>query len=172
MMKFAAQDGRKSNASFLKAVALRGLLAAFCWLVLTEGDAGYWGLALLVIAVTTLTSLMFVPVGSWRWRPLGLLRFLPYFAKQSLRGGIDVSRRAFHPRMPLNPGYVDFRFRLPKGPWRVFFVNVINLFPGTVVVRAEADRLRIHALDEAMPVEENLKDLEERVADLFGVELG
>jgi multicomponent Na+:H+ antiporter subunit E len=55
---------------------------------------------------------------------------------------------------------------------RVFFVNAINLQPGTVGVRIDGDRLRVHALDQSMPVEENLRDLEERVAGLFGVELG
>ncbi|CAN5120891.1 hypothetical protein BH23CHL1_BH23CHL1_22100 [soil metagenome] len=171
-MKIVARETPNTSASLLKAVALRGVLATLFWLVLTEGSADYWGLAVLVVALTTLTSLVFVPVASWRWRPMGLLRFLPYFAMQSLRGGIDVSRRAFHPRAPLDPGYVEHQFRLPEGPLRVFFVNAINLQPGTVGVRIEGDRLRVHALDQSMPVEENLRDLEERVAGLFGVELG
>lgn len=169
-MKIIARNSQETSAPLLKAVALRAVLVTLFWLVLTEGDTGYWGLALLVIGLTTLASLVFVPVASWRWRPMGLLRFLPYFVKQSLRGGIDVSRRAFHPRMPVNPGYIEYQIRLPAGPWRVFFVNALNLQPGTIGVRIDGDTLRVHALDESMPVEENLRELEERVAHLFGVE--
>jgi multicomponent Na+:H+ antiporter subunit E len=79
--------------------------------------------------------------------------------------------RAFNPRMPLQPGIVTYRLRLPDGPGRVFFANSVSLQPGSFVAGIEGDVLKVHALDTAMPIAENLRELEDRVAALFELEV-
>ncbi len=170
-MQLVVRPERESRTVLLRALAVRGLILACFWFILTEGDTRYWGFALLSIALAALVSLVVLPVGSWRWRAKGLLRFVPYFAEHSLRGGIDVSRRALHPEVPHTPGYVKYRFRLTDEPSRVFFVNAINLLPGTIATQIDGDVLRVHVLDTSMPVAKAMGSLEERVADLFGVDL-
>src|SRR5690606_37776560 len=105
------------------------------------------------------------------WSLTGFARFAPYFLWHSVLGGLDVSRRALHPRMPLNQDIVTHRFRLPPGPSRVGFVNAMNLQPGTLSVRIDGDRLQVHALDASPQVMEDLQALENHVAALFGIDL-
>ncbi|MBE0509552.1 MAG: Na+/H+ antiporter subunit E [Chromatiales bacterium] len=45
---------------------------------------------------------------------LGWLRFIPFFLLQSLLGGIDVARRAFHPRTPLSPTLIRYPLSLSE----------------------------------------------------------
>lgn len=159
------------STSLVKPAGIRFALFALAWMVLTGGSFDYWGLALLVIAAATLTSLLTMPAGAWHWSLSGLARFLPYFAWQSLRGGYDVSRRALLPGLPIQPGVVQYRLRLPEGAWRVFLVNTLNLMPGTAALNLEGDMLEVHALDCSGPVVDDIRSLEERVADLFGLTL-
>jgi multicomponent Na+:H+ antiporter subunit E len=114
-------------------------------------------------------SLLLVPPGSGVTMG-GLLRFVPYFVVHSLRGGFDVARRALHPRLPIDPGYHDHPLRLPDGAARTFFAALVGLLPGTLGVEIREGRLRVHVLDRKMPTAGTLRELEERVADLFGVE--
>jgi hypothetical protein len=41
--------------------------------------------------------------------------------------------------------------------------------PGTLSAQVDADAVRVHVLDPAMPWERTLDSLEERVADLFAL---
>jgi multicomponent Na+:H+ antiporter subunit E len=159
------------TAALVKSILLRLLFGGLIWIVLTGGVTDNWGFALLVVAAAVATSLYLMPVGCWRWNLSGLLRFLPYFIVKSVLGGIDVSLRAFNPRMPLQPGIVTYRLRLPEGPGRVFFANSVSLQPGSFVAGIEGDVLKVHALDTAMPIAENLRELEDRVAALFELEV-
>jgi multicomponent Na+:H+ antiporter subunit E len=149
---------------------LRGLVFGGLWWVLTEGVAYGWVLSVASIALAVAASLALVPPAAWRWRVGGLLRFVPFFIWQSVRGGIDVARRAFHPGLPIHPGTLDFPLRLPPGPARAFFAGTLSLLPGTLSTELRDDTVRIHTLDSRMPVAEQLRELEARVAELFGVE--
>jgi multicomponent Na+:H+ antiporter subunit E len=160
------------SPDLIKAAMLRFVLVGCIWVVLTGGSTSYWGLALGIVAAATAVSLVALPAGEWRWRLRGMLRFIPHFLGQSMLGGFDVARRALSPALPIQPGIVTYRMRMPPGPQQVFFVNTLSLQPGTAVVSIDGDRLTIHALDASVPVDETVSQVEERVAALFGVELG
>jgi len=102
---------------------------------------------------------------------LALLRFAPWFLQQSLRGGTDVARRAFSPSLPLDPAFVLYRIRLPDEGARIFFTNSISLLPGTFSARIEGSELCVHLLADSPDVVKKLGELEERVADVFGLRL-
>jgi multisubunit Na+/H+ antiporter MnhE subunit len=53
----------------------------------------------------------------------------------------------------------------------LFFCSAISLLPGTAVVAIAETKVCIHVLDASPRVEEELRELERRVAALFGVEL-
>lgn len=141
---------------------------ALCWWALTEGSSA-WAFGVPIILLALVSSFLINPSGHQFLR--GLPRFLGFFLLHSLRGGIDVARRALHPRMPLAPEVVDYPLRLQDQAARVLLVNTINLLPGTVVAELEAHRLRVHVLDHRLPVFESLRMVEERVADLFALSL-
>ena len=153
----------------LPRIAARAAIGIFLWWSLTEGDLSKWWIGALVIAAATAASLALQPVIGWR--PVGLIRLLPFFLRQSILGGVDVARRALHPRLPLDPVFLECHLRLPAGPARVLLANTMSLLPGTVSVELREDRLRLHVLDQAMPAVATLRALEERIAALFGLEL-
>jgi multicomponent Na+:H+ antiporter subunit E len=97
--------------------------------------------------------------------------FLPFFCLQSLRGGVDVAWRAFHPGLPIHPCLVHYPLRLRETPARVFMANVVSLLPGTLSADIDGDSLIVHALDGRLPVAEQLAVLESRVANVFRIAL-
>lgn len=143
-------------------------LFALLWWALTAG-AGGWGFGVMVVSLASATSLWLARPARRMMSLCGTLRFLPFFLGQSLRGGVDVAYRAFHPRLPIAPAWRLYPLRLPEGPARVFFLSAITLTPGTLSVEAEGDSLRIHVLDGRLPIERALGRLEARVAHAFAL---
>jgi len=148
---------------------LRLVLFSLVWWILTDGAMDSWPVGLPVVLVATLVSVMLMPPLSWSLR--GMLLFIPYFLWHSLRAGVDVARRAMHPQLPITPGLFDYRFRLPPGLPRVFMANTVSLLPGTLSVELGEEFLRVHVLDETGAINEELNLLENRLADIFGLEL-
>jgi multicomponent Na+:H+ antiporter subunit E len=148
----------------------RVVFFAAIWWLLTGGPAESWLLGAPAIALATWISLTL-----WSAPPLslvGIARFLPYFAVQSLSGASDVAVRALRPRMPLRPGLVRHRVRVPEGVCRVALANVISMLPGTLSADLIGDELVIHALDTGQDLHAMVIDLEPRIAAMFGVPLG
>jgi multicomponent Na+:H+ antiporter subunit E len=161
--------GNNSIRAVLYTALWRTLLFAALWWVLAGGAA--WGFGAPVIAAAVGVSLALQPVRRVRLRPWGMLRFAGYFLTQSPRAGLDVARRAFAPGLPLAPALLDFRLRLPEGPARTLLVNTMSLLPGTLSAGIEGNRLRLHVLDTQLPVEQELREVEARIAAMFGVDL-
>jgi multicomponent Na+:H+ antiporter subunit E len=143
---------------------------ALGWMVLTGGSRDNWTLAAIVVVAAAYVSLLSVPVGSFRLTAGGILRFLRYFLLYSARAGVDVAIRAFRrPDVP-DAGTFNYTTTLPEGITRRFFVASIALFPGSLGVDLDGDRVRAHVLDRSAEVEAQFRALERRVADLFGGE--
>lgn len=149
----------------------RAAFFAALWWLLTGGDAPSWVVGGPVALAATAVSLRLRPEQSWRWRLAGLLPMGWFFLRESVRGGFDVALRALRPSLPLKPGVLRFNTRLPAGSARPFFAGLISLLPGTLVVGIEEAAFEIHALEAGPGVEVELRELEQRVAALFGLEL-
>lgn len=157
-------------APLVRAAVIRLLLFVVLWVVLTEGRAHGWGVASLAIGSATIASLS-LRGPEPRWSIRGLLRFIPFFLLQSVRGGVDVALRAFHPALPIDPGVEEFRSRLPTARQRAALAAVIGLFPGTLAVRLDGERLSVHSLNRRLPVGDAVREVEARLANLFRAEL-
>lgn len=125
-------------------------------------------------ALSTRLGLRVEPSRGVRARPLELLRFLPFIAWQSLRGFLDVARRALHPRWTFRRyGQLETRCRLPRGPARLFFLDRVSLVPGAFAVETEGDSLILYLLDASPRLRASaladLRELEARVARVFGL---
>jgi len=147
----------------------RILLFAALWWVLTGGVAYSW-----LIGAPVVLACSWLSLALWTdtpFSPLGLARFLPWFAYQSLVGATDVALRAFNPRLPLHPGLVKHRLRLPSGASRVTLANVVSMLPGTLSADLVGEELVIHTIEVGKDMHAMVLDLEPRIAGLFGLPL-
>ena len=155
------------------ALAVRLAVLSALWATLVEGNPKGLAVGLLALPLAAWGSLVLEPPGRVRPRPLALLRFLPFCVWRALAGGLDVARRALQPRLPLSPGRLRTRSRLPRGPARFFLTSMVSLVPGTLAVEEEGDTLTLHLLDVSPPSKAaalaQLRDLEARVARVFGL---
>jgi len=152
-----------------RSVWFRAVAFTFMWWMLTAGSVNSWLVGAPVVLVATLISMVLVPPFSCS--VVGSVRFVPFFIWHSLRGGADVAWRAFHPKMPIAPGLVEFPLRLPPGMSRVFMVNTVSLLPGTLSVELGANRLKVHVLDTRKNVLSELIRLEQIIAKMFNTSL-
>ncbi|CAB3767195.1 Na+/H+ antiporter subunit E [Paraburkholderia humisilvae] len=122
---------------------------------------------LVATLVATQMSLLLLPPAARQLRIGALLLFAPHFLAQSLLAGIDVARRALHPRLPLQPGIVVYRVGFPPGMARNDFAIVTSLLPGSLPIDDTEDGLVYHCLDVSQPIAEQLADEERRLAGVF-----
>jgi multicomponent Na+:H+ antiporter subunit E len=147
----------------------RATLFSLLWLLLSGGGVGSWIIGVPAIAASTALSLRLWPGPFISLR--GLLLFLPWFARQSVAGAVDVAIRALRPDMPLYPGVIRQDLRLPAGAARVALANVISMLPGTLSADLEEDTVVVHALDTRQDLYAMVRDLEPRIAAVFDVTL-
>jgi multicomponent Na+:H+ antiporter subunit E len=155
------------------ALVTRLVLLALLWVTLVEGHPQGLSVGLLVLPLVAWASLVFEPSRGARLLPLALLRLLPLFAWQAVRGSFEVARRALHPRLPIAPGCLRVRCHVQDEAARRFLAHVVSLVPGSLAAEVQGDWLTLHLLD-ASPVKRatalaQLRELEARVAHAFGL---
>jgi multicomponent Na+:H+ antiporter subunit E len=142
----------------LRATALwRGAAFFLLWMLLMQSlKPGDLVVGLLACVGATWTSLRLMPPASGCVHFGKLLALLPHFLWESVLAGIDVARRAFHPRMPLSPGFVTCPLSFPPGFARNTFASITSLLPGSVPADEVDGVLVYHCLDDKSPVVEQL----------------
>ncbi|WP_455210401.1 Na+/H+ antiporter subunit E [Kaarinaea lacus] len=172
VIKKAAQSEYVDKTSvrnlYLTGLRRAGLFTLFWWL-LNITDHASWIIGIPCIIVALALSLKYAPPRPWRWRPLQVIRFLPIFFWESMRGGIDVSLRVFRPSLPLQPDVIDYTIVLPSGLPRLLMLNVVSLLPGTLSADLHGDRLTLHILDKNTPIESELRRIENHIADMISM---
>lgn len=148
------------------------VLLGLLWAVMSGGDGSSWvvGIPAILLALVAFDRLRERRVTGIR--PMELPAFAAWFLWQSLRGGLDVARRALQRHMPLHPGFLRYRLSVPAGPARVFLINCLSLLPGTLSADIVGDELVLHALDDETDVIAETRDLERRVQALYGISGG
>ncbi len=160
-------DSRKRAAllsGVTRTLLKRWLLLYLLWLVISAADARALIAGMVVAGAGAWLSIRLLPSGESRLRLWPVIRLMPAFAWRSLLGGMDVAWRALHPRMPLVPGWMVYRTRLPRGAARVTLGNEISLTPGTLAAGGHEEDLYVHYLDSEQPVATMIAREEHRVA--------
>lgn len=127
------------------AVLHRTLLLGGIWAVLTAADPKGLAVAAVAVPATVWLSLRLLPARH-PLRLWPLLRHIPWFLLGSLRGGLDVARRALAPRLNLRPGWREVPLSLPDGARAAMGVE-LSLMPGTLAAGSRDGRLLVHLLD-------------------------
>ena len=152
-----------NGAGSVRVLAVRAVLYFAIWIVIDQSaKPANLVVGVLAAASAAWVSLKLLPPQRGRVRIGVLLLLLPRFLWQSLVAGFDVARRAFAPRLQLQPGFVDYRTGLPPGPARNAFELIASLMPGSVPSDESAEAIEFHVLDLRQPVAEQLA-AEERV---------
>ena len=135
----------------------RGAVFFGLWLVLTNAAAADLVPGLLTAVAASWVSLRLMPAPQATLHAVSMAKFLLHFLHQSIVAGTEVALRALHPRLPLHPGFVIYRPRLPPGTRRNVFCAITSLMPGTLPCgSADGNGLTIHCLDVTQPVIEQL----------------
>jgi multicomponent Na+:H+ antiporter subunit E len=137
------------------------------WLAL-NGSTG-WLAGIGAAALAALAGAWLVPGAAHPWRPLQLVPFVAFFLGQSLRGGIDVARRALHPRMQVSPGWIEHPIWLPPGQPRTLMIGVVSLLPGSLSAELDPDSQVLHVHTLAGEVDPGLEALQVRIGEIFGL---
>jgi multicomponent Na+:H+ antiporter subunit E len=137
------------------------------WWVLTKGAADAWPVGIpAVLAAICIDFNLFRPENT-PWSLGGLITFVLFFLKSSIYSGMDVVRRTYDPRLPLNPAMIEYPLSLTSSAARTLFICTVSLLPGTLSTAIEGHKLVIHVLDVGRPVEHELNIIEARVAAVF-----
>ena len=155
------------SSFFLIRILLRFTLFTLGWLVLTGGpQSGDILFVILFLAATTVISIYSVPPGQWVFRPLGVIKFFPYFLLTAIRGGWDVARRVFFRRVPTDPDFVTIEH--DRDPRKTLVLAwIISLLPGTASTRITEENIVVHVLDKKLPVKEEIRELQNRINQIF-----
>jgi len=151
----------------LQTLLLRFAIFAGGWIVLSGGEplSDIW-FVILCLAATTIISIYTVPPGQWALRPLGVIRFFPYFLITALRGGWDVARRVFFRNVPTDPDFITIGRDSDPGR-TLILVWVISLLPGTASSIITEKSIVVHVLDKNLPVTEEILELQNRINKIF-----
>ena len=156
------------RSTLLKTFLLRFVIFAAGWMVLIGGQQlSDIVFVILFLVATTGISIYTVPPGQWIFRPLGVLRFIPYFLITALRGGWDVARRVFFRTVPIDPDFITIEHD-PNPQKTLVLVLIISLLPGTASAGITEKTIVVHVLDKKLPVAEEIKELQYRINEMFG----
>lgn len=147
--------------------ALRGACYLAFWIVLIGADTSDVVAGVVTAALATWVSLRLIPPVPERVRLTALARLAVRFAWQSVVAGGDVARRALDPRLPLAPGFVEYRCGFAPGLMRNAFASLTSLMPGSVPLADDGKTLRYHCLDVNQPVAASLGREEALVARIL-----
>lgn len=158
----------------MMSVALRLALAVAIWWALADGDIpGGAGavVAAAAVAATAVAGLALRDRDRRRPRVHRMPRFAAFFLWRSVLGGVDVARRALTPRVAVDPGFVDNDPQLPEGSARALYIALVSVMPGTLVAEqlTPGGVLRVHVIDTALPVDDDLERVGAEVRLLFGL---
>jgi multicomponent Na+:H+ antiporter subunit E len=150
-----------------KSFLLRFVIFTAGWLVILGGQqlSDIW-FVILCLAAATAISMYTVPPGQWNLRLLGVARFFPYFLMTALRGGWDVARRVFFRKVPIDPDFITITHDRDQQK-TLILAWVISLLPGTASCVITEETIVVHVLDKKLPVTEEIKELQNRIKDMF-----
>lgn len=138
----------------------RALLLAGLWWVIAGGEPGSWLIGVPAVVVATWASVALRGRSTRRWSITGVARLAWFFVVESLRGGVDVARRALSQPLDVKPTWATHRVSLPAGVPRLLLCSAVGLLPGTLAVSLNGDELLVHSLSGSASVSREVEALE------------
>ena len=163
-----SSHGRIVDETLAPALRLTAFLAL--WVILASADPADLPAGIAAALLGTVASLRLLGPGNARLSPVALANLALRLLWQSLVAGIDVARRALHPRLPLRPGFIAFSPHLPGGMALNTFRTLTSLAPGTLPAgEDDSGAIVIHCLDGGQPIAAHLAADEELLRRALGL---
>lgn len=141
------------------------LLYGMLWALFTGGSGWWLGVPGIMLAVGLSLWLGNRP---WRLSLAALPGFLWFFICRMVMGGWDVARRALHPRCPLQPAWHQYSLTSQSPRVSRLLSAMVGLLPGTLASRIDGQQMRVHVLDERLPWQATIAELEGHLERLLG----
>jgi len=81
------------------------------------------------------------------------------FFWEMIKANLDVAYRVLNPKMPINPGIVEFKTTLKSEVGKLALANSITLTPGTLTMDIIGDRFFIHWIDVKTDNKEKAREI-------------
>lgn len=143
-------------------LGLGGCLAL--WALLSGNQGWEFGVPLALLATWVGVRANF-DVGAVRLRYLPA--FLGFFLCELFIGGWDVARRAWHPRLPIQPQWVSYSMSSEEPRVQLLLSALVGLLPGTFASHFTGQTLHIHALDHRQNWQDTVQQLEQHLQRLL-----
>ncbi|CFX25330.1 conserved protein of unknown function [Candidatus Filomicrobium marinum] len=151
------QDKSDGLSETLRSGSVRAALFFILWLIITGAATGDMLIGVIASLIAAVASLKLLPPRRRAWRLSEAVKLGVRFLRQSIVAGIDVARRTLDPLLPLRPGFVSYKSKLPRGPERDAFFTMTSLLPGTLPSGpGRGEDVLVHCLDVEQPVAEQL----------------
>jgi len=82
-----------------------------------------------------------------------LIKYLADFLIDLIRANIQVALIVLNPRLPINPGFIEYDLKLEENIPRVLLANSITLTPGTLTIYLARKHIVVHALTKEAAIE-------------------
>jgi multicomponent Na+:H+ antiporter subunit E len=153
------------SQSALPAALARGALFFGLWLALAGAEPMGLPFGLLAAICAAHASLRLLPPSPGGMVISALPRLALIVLRQSFGAGWDVALRAFARPPRLAPGVIEVPLAIPPGPAQDAFRALASLAPGSLPLEDLPDgRLKLHALDIAMPLAKDVTEIEVALA--------
>lgn len=150
-------------ARWAEAILFRAILFAGLWAILAGVAVDDWPGMAIGVTAALLTSLALSPPAAPRVGVGAALRLAARFVRLSAVGGLDVGRRALHPRAPMRPAVRTRASDLPPGAARDLMRAFTTAVPGVLACgETGGGALMLHCLDSGQNIDEGL-DVDERL---------
>lgn len=144
-----------------------GLLLALWW-VLVAADPASLAFGAVAAVAAALLSLRLSPADRAEFRAWRVVPLLGPFFVHGLRGGLDVSWRAFHPRLPVEPGWVKLRLASDHATANALLGGMISVLPGSLAAGPADGTMDLHLLHAPSFDPREFEEDQRRVLGLFG----
>jgi multicomponent Na+:H+ antiporter subunit E len=169
MKKQPSQEKKVARDIPVRPAMARGTLFLGFWLLLAGPGLSDLPTGLAAALAATWVSLRLLPTSTGRLRYPALVRLALRFGQESIMGGVDVARRALHPRLPMQPGFLVYPVCLPLGAARNAFCAMTSAMPGTLPAGMdEGGALLYHCLNVEQSVAAQLTLDEELLRQALG----
>lgn len=99
---------------------------------------------------------------------LRLIAYTPWLVWAIIKANIQVAMIIMNPKLPIDPGFLQFKTQLTKKISQVTLANSITLTPGTITVDLKEDTYIIHAIIRGAASDLESALMQNKAGSIFG----